>query len=90
MPLIMTKAFDIYRGYVSGEARLPSSGSEFKLLKTFGFIKAVPGTVFDMINAVYGDKPLIFIGATFREKLVSNDWAVNEADSCVLMRHKSA
>ena len=32
-----------------------------------------------MINAVYHDNPLIFIGATFREKLVSYHWAVNEA-----------
>ena len=42
---------------------LPSSDSEFKLLKTFEFIKAVSYTVFDMINAVYYDKPLIFTGA---------------------------
>ena len=28
-------------------------------------------TVFDVINAIYHDKPLIFIGATFEEKLVS-------------------
>ena len=41
------------RSYVSGEARLPSSGSQFKLLNTFEFIKAVSDTVFDMINAVY-------------------------------------
>ena len=26
---------------------------------------SVSGTVFDMRNAVYNDKPLIFIGATF-------------------------
>ena len=38
----------------------------------FMFIKAVSDTVFDMINSVYHDKPLIFIGATFREKLVSH------------------
>ena len=31
-------------------------------LKTFRFINAVSGTVFDMINVVYHDKPLIFIG----------------------------
>ena len=47
------------------------------------FIKAVSETVFDMINAAYHDKPLIFIGATFREKLVSHHRAVNEADSCL-------
>ena len=29
----------------------------------FTFIKDVSDTVFDMINAVYRDKPLIFIGA---------------------------
>ena len=33
-------------------------------LKKFKFIKAVSGTVFDMINAIYRDKPLIFIAAT--------------------------
>ena len=38
----------------------------------FEFIKAVSDTVLDMINAVYDDKPLIFIGATFREQLVSH------------------
>ena len=51
------------------------------LLKIFEFIKAVSDTVLDMINVVYLDKPLIFIGATFREKLVSRQRAVNEADS---------
>ena len=34
-----------------------------------------------MINDVYYNKPLIFIGATLREKLVSHHQAVNEADS---------
>ena len=34
--------------------------------------------VFDMVNAAYHDKPLIVIGATFREKLVSHHRAVNE------------
>ena len=29
----------------------------------FEFMKAVSGTVFDMINAAYLDKPLIFIRA---------------------------
>ena len=28
-------------------------------------------------------KPLIFIGATLREKLISHHWTVNEADSCL-------
>ena len=31
----------------------------------FMFIKAVSDTAFDMINAVYHDKPLIFIKAVF-------------------------
>ena len=31
------------------------------------FIKAASGTVFDIINASCHDKPLIFMGATFRE-----------------------
>ena len=53
---------------------------------TFESIKADSGTVSDMINAVYQDNPLIFIGTTFLEKLVSHHWAVNEADSCLLMR----
>ena len=55
-PLIFT------RGHVSGEARLPSSGNEYKLLNTFEFIKTVSDTVFGMISAVYYDKPLIFTG----------------------------
>ena len=41
------------------------------------FIKAVSGTLFDMINAVFRDKPLILISATFREKLVPHHQAVN-------------
>ena len=38
-----------------------------------------------MIDAliVYHDKLLMFIWATFREKLVSHHRAVNEADSCL-------
>ena len=39
--------------------------------KTLEFIKAVSGTVLDMNNSFYHDKPLIFTGAMFREKLVS-------------------
>ena len=56
---------------------------------TFEFIKAASDTVFNMINAfiVYHNKPLIFTGAIFREKLVSHHRAVNEADSCLYMRH---
>ena len=49
-------------------------------------MKAVSDTVLDMINAVYYDKPLIFIGAKFREKFVSHHRAVNEADSCLHVR----
>ena len=35
--------------------------------------KQKPGSVFNMVNAfiVYRDKSLVFIGATFREKLIS-------------------
>ena len=47
----------------------------------FAYIKAISDTTLDMINAVYHDKPLNFIGATFREKLVvSHHRAVNKAD----------
>ena len=44
--------------------------SEYKLLKTFEFIMAVSENLLDMINAIYNDKPLIFIEAieaTYRE-----------------------
>ena len=74
---LLWQAFDIHQGYVSGGACLPSSGSECILLNTFDFIKAVSDTVFDMINVVYYDKPLIFTRAMFREKLVSHHQAVN-------------
>ena len=40
---------------------LLSKITPFILLTTFKFIKAVCGTVFDMINAVYRGKPLMFI-----------------------------
>ena len=43
----------------------------------FELIKAVSDTVFDMINAVDHGKPLIFIRAMFRKKLVSHHQAVN-------------
>ena len=59
------------------------------LFKLFTFIKAVSDSLFGMINAVYHDKTLIFIGATFREKLVSHHQAVNEADSCLHKRYVS-
>ena len=42
----------------------------------FEFIKAVSDIVFDAINSIYYDKPLIFIRTTFREKLVSHHQAV--------------
>ena len=45
----MWQAFDIYRGSASGEAPLLSSGSKYRLLKKFKFIKAVPDTVSDEI-----------------------------------------
>ena len=54
-------------------------------MNMFEFIKAVSITVFDVINAAYCDKPLIFIVAMFPEKLVSNHRAVNQVDSCLLM-----
>ena len=50
-------------------------------MNTFEFIKAVSVTVFDMINVVYHKKPLMFIRATFRERLVSHHQAVNAADT---------
>ena len=54
----------------------------------FEFIKAVSYTVYKFnINAVYYAKPLIFIGAMFREKLVFHHRGMNEADSCLLMRN---
>ena len=55
------------------------------MLNTFEFIKAISDTVFDMINAFYPDKPLVFIRATFQKKFVSHHPAVNEADSCLLI-----
>ena len=43
----------------------------------FDLIKAVSDTVFDMLNVVYHDKPLIFIRATLPEKHVSHHRAVS-------------
>ena len=40
------------------------SGEYFGRVKTFKFSKAVSDTVSDMINAVYHDKPLIYISVT--------------------------
>ena len=48
-----------WSGYILREALLQSSGSEYKFLNMFKFIKVVSDTVSDMINAVYCDKPLI-------------------------------
>ena len=62
---------------VSEEARLPSQGSEYKLLNTFEFIKAVSDTVLDILNGIYHDKPLILIGATCQERLVSHHQSFN-------------
>ena len=39
--------------------------------------KAVSDTVFDIINAIYYDKPLIFTRAKFQEKLISHHQEVN-------------
>ena len=89
MPFIMTSLWFLL-GYVSWEACLPSSDSEYNLLKMFEFIKAVSDSLLGMINAVYHDKPSIFIGATFHEKLVSHHGAVNQADSCLHMRRASS
>ena len=44
----------------------------------FEMVKAVSKTVLDMINATYYAKLLVFIKATFQEKLVSRHRAVNE------------
>ena len=71
------KPLILYLGYVSGEACLQSSSSEYKLLNTFEFIKAVSDTVLVMINAAYYAKPLIFTGVLFREKFVSHHQALN-------------
>ena len=35
------QVFAVYQGNVLGEAHLPSSGSEYELLNTIAFIKAV-------------------------------------------------
>ena len=68
----MLQAFDIYRSYVSEEACLPSSGSEYKSLNIFESIEAFSDAVFDIIKSIYHDHPLILIEATFWKKLVSH------------------
>ena len=45
--------------------------------KTSIFIMAVSDAVLYMIHVAYHDKPLMFIGATFREKLVFHPQALN-------------
>ena len=78
------KSLWFYRGYVSGEARLPSSRSEYKLLSTFEFIKAVSDTVLYLINAAYHDKPLQLIGAMlYILEKSKNNWPIAQGDSCV-------
>ena len=42
------------------------------------FIKGVSDTVFDMINAVYNDKPLILTRIVLWEKLISTHRTVNK------------
>ena len=49
-------------------------------------MKAVFKIILDMINATYYAKMLVFIEATFQEKLLSRHQAVSETDSCLLMR----
>ena len=58
--------------------------SYHQAVNTFEFIKVVSDTVFDMINAAYRDKPLIFIGAMFREKLAFHHHEVNVAPIKIL------
>ena len=59
-------------------------------MKTIEFIKAVSGTVFGMINTVFNhDKLLIFIGATFLEKLISHHEAVHEFMLEIYVRNKT-
>ena len=76
MPFIMTSLM-FYHGYVLGEARLPSSHTEYKLLNMFELIKAVSDTVSYMINAIDNTKPLVFIGAMFWETLISHHHTLN-------------
>ncbi len=53
----------------------------FYWVNTFGLIKAVSDTIFDMIVTTYHDKPLILSGATFRERSVSHHRAMKNAVS---------
>ena len=51
---------------------LVSSGSEYKLLNTFEFIKVVSDTILDMKNAAYHTKPLILM--SHRQAVNINCW----------------
>ena len=45
-----------------GKASSPINGEPLSIrMQFFTFIKAISDTVFDMINAVYHDRPLILI-----------------------------
>ena len=55
----------------------------------FKFIKVISGTVLDTINAVYHNKPLIFIRATFRKSVFYHHRSINEADSCLLIMKRT-
>ena len=59
---ILWQAFDIYLSYISEDVHVPSLNSEYKLLNTFEFIKAISDTVLDTVNVVYHAKELIFTG----------------------------
>ncbi len=53
------------------------------MVNTFGLIKAVSDTIFDMIVTTYHDKPLIFSGATFRERSLSHHGAMRNVVSSI-------
>ena len=66
--------------YQSNSSRLNKLG----IVLLWTMINSMFGVLlFDMINAVYRDKPLIFTEATLWEKLVSHHRAVNAVDSCL-------
>ena len=82
--------FEITLGNITQVIIIQNKGGiSFKNLKIFQFktlqfIKAVSDPLFDMINDAYYDKPLIFIGGSFREKLVTHHQAVNIYTNCWL------
>ncbi len=47
--------------------RITKIEKSMRKVNTFGLIKAVSDTIFDMIVTTYHDKPLIFWWATFQE-----------------------